>query len=71
MNKQKKKRNKQYTGEDAAHGPIVRRYTAEVKSPIREWWDDHKRSVKIIGGVGGGAVLFGWLLFELFGMIFG
>lgn len=70
MSKQKKKRNKQYTGQDAAQGPIVRRYTAEVKHPAREWWDDHKRSIKLIGGIGGGIVIFGWLLFEFFRMIF-
>lgn len=70
MSKQKKKRNKQYTGADAAHGPVVRHYSAEVKSPAREWWDDHKRAIKIIGGVGGGAIILGWLVFELFRMVF-
>lgn len=70
MSKQKKKRNKPYAGSDAASTPTVHRYKAEVKSPAREWWDGHKRAVKIIGGIGGGAVVFGWLLFEFFRMIF-
>ena len=70
MNKQKKKRNKPYTGPDAAHGPVVRRYVAEVKSPQRLWWDEHKRIVKLISGIGGGAIIVGWLLFELFRLIF-
>jgi hypothetical protein len=70
-NKSKKKRNKQYTGQDAASTPTVHRYTAEVKSPAREWWDGHKRSVKMISGIGGGIILVGWLLSELFRMIFG
>lgn len=65
MSKSKKKRNKQYQGQDAAHGPVVHRYTAAVKSPMREWWDDHKRAIKIGSGLGGGAIIIGWLLFEL------
>lgn len=71
MSKSKKKRNKQYTGRDAASTPTVHRYKAEVKSPAREWWDSHKRSVKMIGGIGGGVIVVGWLLFEFFRMIFG
>jgi hypothetical protein len=71
MSKQKKKRNKQYTGQDAASTPTVHHYVAEVKSPTREWWDTHKRQYKLIGGIGGGAIVIGWLLFEFFGMIFG
>ena len=70
MSKQKKKRNKQYTGEDAARGPVVHRYTAEVKSPAREWWDGHKRAFKWGAGLAGGAAILGWLLFELFSMVF-
>lgn len=71
MSKQKKKRTKQYTGRDAARGPVVHHYTAEVKSPLRLWWDDHKRAIKLIGGIGGGGIVVGWLLFEFFGLIFG
>lgn len=70
MSKQKKRRNKQYTGTDAASGPVVRRYTAEVKSPTREWWDGHKRLVKWSAGLGGGVIVTGWLLVELFRMVF-
>ena len=71
MSKNRKKRSKPYTGQDAAHGPVVHRYTAEVKSPLRLWWDDHKRVIKLGGGIGGGALILGWLLFEFFRMIFG
>jgi len=70
MTKQKKKRTKQYTGQDAVKGPVVHRYTAEAKSPAREWWDAHKRRTKLITGVVVGAVVLGWLLFEFFGLIF-
>jgi hypothetical protein len=71
MSKSKKKRTKQYTGQDAASTPTVRHYVAEVKSPRREWWENHKRQLKLIGGIGGGVAIVGWLLFELFRMIFG
>jgi hypothetical protein len=69
MSKSKKKRNKVYTGRDAAPTPTVHRYTAEVKSKPREWWDSHKRATKISAGVGGGVIIFGWLLFEFFRLI--
>lgn len=71
MSKPKKKRTKAYTGRDAATGPVVHRYTAQVKSPAREWWDSHKRAIKIGGGIGGGALLVGWLLFEFIRMLVG
>lgn len=71
MSRQKKKRNKSYTGRDSAGAPTVHHYVAEAKSPTREWWDGHKRQVKLIGGLGGGAIIAGWLLFEFFRMIFG
>lgn len=69
MNKSKKKRNKPYTGTDAARGPVVHRYTAEVKSPLREWWDSKKRVIKWSAGIGGGAIITIWLLIEFFAML--
>jgi hypothetical protein len=71
MSKQKKRRNKQYTGRDAAGTPTVHHYVAEIKSPVREWWDTRKRVIKLTAGIGGGVIFVGWLLFELFRMIFG
>lgn len=70
MSKQKKKRTKSYTGRDAAHGPTVHRYTAELKSPAREWWDGHKRAIKYTTYIGGGGILVVWLLTEFFRMVF-
>lgn len=64
MSKPKKKRNKQYQGQDATRGPVVHRYTAVAKSPAREWWDDHKRTVKLTAGIGGGAIVIIWILIE-------
>jgi len=69
MTKQKKKRNKQYTGVDATRGPVVHRYTAEAKSPLREWWDGKKRIIKWTAGIGGGAIVVVWLLIEFFVML--
>jgi hypothetical protein len=71
MTKQKKKRTKHYTGRDAVQGPTVHRYTAEAKSPLREWWDTRKRLIKYVVYIGGGAIIAIWLLVELFRMIFG
>ncbi len=73
MSKKTKKRNKQYQGEDAkvtTQGPTVTRYKAVVRSPLGEWWHDHKRAVKLTAGIGGGAIVIGWLLVEAFLLIF-
>jgi hypothetical protein len=43
-NKQKKKRNKAYTGIDAAiTRPIVTKISAVNRNPVSQWWFDHKR----------------------------
>jgi len=43
-NKQKKKRNKVYTGADAALSrPVVTRISAVHRSWVSQWWLDHKR----------------------------
>ena len=73
MSKTKKKRNKVYRGEDAApstKGPVVRRYTAEPKGPVKEWWSEHKRAVKISGAIGGGVFVITWMLYEVARLIF-
>ena len=46
-NKQKKKRNKVYTGVDAAiQRPVVTRISAVNRTKIGQWWFDHKRVAK-------------------------
>lgn len=73
MSKKTRKRNKQYRGEDAridSQGPTVTRYKAVVRSPLGEWWHDHKRVVKLSAGIGGGAIIVGWLLFEAIRLVF-
>jgi hypothetical protein len=71
MSRTKKKRNKPYTGIDATPSqPVVHRYSAVVRSPISEWWVEHKKAVKIVSLVGGGVLAFGYLLYEFIRMIF-
>ena len=49
MTKQKKKRNKIYTGADAAiTRPIITRISATNRSKIGQWWFDHKKVLKPI-----------------------
>jgi hypothetical protein len=54
MAKQKKKRNKQYTGVDAAvTRPSVTRISAVHRSPVKQWWFDNKRIARpVLIGVG-------------------
>lgn len=48
-NKQKKKRNKAYTGVDAAiTRPIVTKISAVNRNPVSQWWFEHKRIARPI-----------------------
>jgi len=58
MAKQKKKRNKVYTGADAAiTRPIITRISAVNRSKISQWWFEHKTAYKPIL-ITAGIVLF-------------
>ena len=49
MVKQKKKRNKTYTGAEASiTRPIITRISAANRSKIGQWWFDHKKALKPI-----------------------
>ena len=65
-NKTKKKRNKQYRGQDAAMSrPSVTRISAANRSKFGQWWFERKRILKpVLIGV---AIVLGitWLIFEL------
>ncbi|HEY8886037.1 MAG TPA: hypothetical protein VIM31_00865 [Candidatus Microsaccharimonas sp.] len=48
-NKQKKKRNKAYTGIDAAiTRPIVTKISAANRNRVSQWWFEHKRIARPI-----------------------
>ena len=49
MAKNKKKRNKIYTGENAAvTKPIITRIEASNRSKLSQWWFEHKTTLKPI-----------------------
>jgi hypothetical protein len=66
MAKQKKKRNKVYTGQDAAIGrPTVTRISAANRNKAQQWWFEKKRIAKpVLIGVAIAIVVI-WLLIEL------
>jgi hypothetical protein len=66
MAKQKKKRNKIYTGQDAATSrPTVTRISAANRNKAQQWWFEKKRIAKpVLIGVGI-AIIVAWLLIEL------
>jgi hypothetical protein len=50
MVKQKKKRNKKYSGADATvQRPKITRITAANRSKLSQWLFDHKKIIRIIG----------------------
>ncbi len=72
MAKQKKKRTKVYTGQDAAvTKPSVIRISAANRNKLQQWWFDNKRIAKpaIIAGVV--AIIVIWLLIELISVLGG
>jgi hypothetical protein len=65
-NKQKKKRNKAYTGVDAATTkPSVTRISAVHRSKPNQWWHDHKKIAKPVSIAAAVVAFIGWLIFEL------
>jgi len=65
-NKAKKKRNKQYTGVDAAiTKPTVTRITAANRSKLGQWWFDHKRIAKPVLIASAVIIVVLWMILEL------
>lgn len=65
-NKQKKKRNKQYRGQDAAMTrPAVTRITAANRSALGQWWFDRKKILKPIIIAVAVAAVIALLIYEL------
>ena len=66
MAKQKKKRNKAYTGEGAKMTqPAVTRISAVHRHPLKQWWHDKKRIAKPLLIVAAVVVVVIWLIVEL------
>ncbi|QQG51118.1 MAG: hypothetical protein HZB75_01250 [Candidatus Saccharibacteria bacterium] len=66
MAKQKKKRNKVYTGQDASvTRPVVTRISAVKRNKIQQWWFEKKRIAKPVLITAGVAIVVVWLLIEL------
>lgn len=65
-NKQKKKRNKVYTGVDAAMTkPVITRITAANRSKLGQWWFENKRIAKPVLITSGVVIIVVWLIFEV------
>ena len=65
-NKVKKKRNKQYTGIDAAvTKPSVTRISAANGSKFGQWWFERKRILKPVLITTAIVIAVAWLIFEL------
>jgi len=66
MAKQKKKRNKQYTGADASiKQPSVTKLTAANRSSLSQWWFEKKKFAKPALIASGVAIIIVWLVIEL------
>jgi hypothetical protein len=66
MSKQKKKRNKVYSGADASVSrPIITRLEAADRNKLSQWWFDRKRTLKPILITSGVVILVVWFIFEM------
>ena len=66
MAKQKKKRNKAYTGIDASVArPTITHISAIKRNKIQQWWFEKKRVAKPVLITIGVIVILIWLLAEL------
>lgn len=66
MGKQKKKRNKVYTGSDAAvTRPVITRISAANRNKLSQWWFEHKRVMKPVLITSGVVLILVFLIFEL------
>ncbi len=71
MSRKHKKRTKQYTNADTINSqPVVHRYRAVVRSPLGEWWQDHRKQVRMVAIIAGIALIVVFVLFELVDLLF-
>ena len=72
MGKQKKKRNKIYTGTDAAiTRPVITRIEAVNRNKASQWWFDRKKALKPVLITSLVVVAVVWLIYELIRIIAG
>ncbi|MBH2007394.1 hypothetical protein I8H83_02205 [Candidatus Saccharibacteria bacterium] len=72
MSKQKKKRNKQYTGAGSnAVRPQTIRVEAVQRNKAQLWWHERKRVLKPALIAAAVITIVIWLLFELLSLVFG
>ncbi|MBH1980591.1 hypothetical protein I8H89_03655 [Candidatus Saccharibacteria bacterium] len=72
MSKQKKKRNKQYTGAGSnAVRPQMIRVEAVQRNKAQLWWHERKRVLKPALIAAAVITIVIWLLFELLSLVFG
>ena len=72
MAKQKKKRNKVYTGADASVSrPVITRIHAVKRNKVQQWWFDKKKIAKPVLIASGVAIVVIWLLVELIRILTG
>jgi hypothetical protein len=66
MTKQKKKRNKVYSGADASVSrPIITRLEAADRNKLSQWWFDRKRTLKPILITSAVVILVVWFIIEM------
>ncbi len=66
MTKQKKKRNKVYTGADASISrPIITRIEAADRNKLAQWWFERKSTLKPILITSAVVILIAWFIFEM------
>ena len=66
MSKQKKKRNKVYSGSDASlNRPVITRLEAVDRNKLSQWWFDRKRTLKPILITSAVVILVVWFIFEM------
>jgi hypothetical protein len=66
MSKSTKKRNKPYTGVDAARStPHVRRYSVEERSNVGNWWHENKRPTLVRSALVAIAMALSWLIYSV------
>lgn len=65
MSKSNKKRNKPYTGVDAARStPRVHHYSVQERSGVGSWWRENKRLALVRSALVTIAVLVSWLIYN-------